>query len=94
MARVWSHKSVDSHKAAHHLFGVLRASGICKTDERAVDGDPGTPLELEHKNSNEQEQSENIYRPKQAIIFETLGGLAGLTISKEPRKSYNLHYPY
>lgn len=38
----------DSHEAAHHLFGVLRAPGVCKADERAVDRDPGAPLQLKH----------------------------------------------
>lgn len=43
---------VYSHEAAHHLFGVLWASGVCKADERAVDGDPGTPLQLKHKHTD------------------------------------------
>lgn len=38
-----------SHKAAHHLFGVLGASGVGEADERTVDCDPRTPLKLQHK---------------------------------------------
>lgn len=41
----------NSHEAAHHLFGVFRASGVCKADERAVDCDPGAPLQLKHKHT-------------------------------------------
>lgn len=51
---VWIRSSVDSHEAAHHLLSVLGASGVCKTDERAVDRNPGAPLELEQ----EKEQRE------------------------------------
>jgi len=36
-----------SHEAAHHLFGVLRAPGVGEADERAVDGNPRTPLQLQ-----------------------------------------------
>ena len=35
-----------SHEATHHLLRVLRAPGVGKADERAVDSDPGTPLQL------------------------------------------------
>lgn len=38
-----------SHEAAHHLFGVFWAPGVRKADERAVDCDPGAPLELEYE---------------------------------------------
>lgn len=35
-----------SHETTHHLLGVLRAPGVGKADEGAVDGDPSTPLQL------------------------------------------------
>lgn len=41
--------TTHSHETAHHLFGVFGASGVRKADERAVDGNPGAPLELEGK---------------------------------------------
>ena len=36
-----------SHEATHHLLRVLRAPGVGKADEGAVDSDPSTPLQLE-----------------------------------------------
>lgn len=45
---------MDSHEAAHHLLSVLGASGVCKTDERAVDRDPGAPLELEDRKQQQE----------------------------------------
>jgi len=36
-----------SHEATHHLLRILRAPGVGKADEGAVDSDPSTPLQLE-----------------------------------------------
>lgn len=36
-----------SHEATHHLLSVLRAPGVGKADEGAVDSDPSAPLQLE-----------------------------------------------
>ena len=35
------------HEAAHHLFSVLGAPGVGEADERAVDGNPRAPLQLQ-----------------------------------------------
>lgn len=61
---------MDSHEAAHHLLGVLRASGVGETDERAVDSDPGAPFELEHKKNSDKSEREKIYRPKTVITLK------------------------
>ena len=37
-------KNYDLHEAAHHLFGVFRAPRVGKTDEWAIDSNPGAPF--------------------------------------------------
>lgn len=43
----WQKWIVGSHEAAHHLFGVFWAPRVGEADKRAVDSNPGTPLELQ-----------------------------------------------
>ena len=51
---------MNSHKAAHHLFGVFRTPRIGKADERAVHGHPGTPFELCRRGKMEEKSHFNF----------------------------------
>lgn len=63
---------LHSHEAAHHLFSVLRASGVCEADERAVDRDPGTPLQLQHTTTDKlQKVTSDVLRGNRHLFGDT-----------------------
>lgn len=51
------HGRDGQHEATHHLFSVLRAPGVGKADEGAVNSDPSTPLELKHEAAHAEDHA-------------------------------------
>lgn len=55
------HSRDGQHEATHHLLSVLRAPGVGKADEGAVDSNPSAPLQLEHQAAHAEDHAEQIH---------------------------------